>query len=66
MRALKEEVRCLGGTCAAAVVRVAQLVQSKYKTWDPDQVQQRIIDTLVPLEYAPELPGRIDAFLACQ
>jgi len=64
----EHETYLFGGTCAAAAVAagVAQLVQSKYKTWDPDQVQQRIIDTLVPLEYAPELPRRIDAFLACQ
>jgi hypothetical protein len=56
-----------GTSCAGPVAAgVAALVQSKYQLWTPAQVSNRLISTRVSLLNAPELPGRIDAFLATQ
>jgi len=56
------------GTCCSTAVTtgVAALVQSKYVTWTPLQVFNRMYSSVQPLPPAPELRGRIDCLRAVQ
>jgi subtilisin family serine protease len=62
-----DETWGFSGTSASSPIAagIAALVQGKYLTWTPQQVRNRLADSIVPLPDI-NLPGRLDAMEAVQ